>query len=116
MLKIRQILMMLVGPFLMALIPGIIILTLTWWFSKKGFSFFVRMLPGILAIIVAAIISFVLGKKDITVGLKYEKLINGAIYNEGLLSSCSTPMRIQILDTYIFINCGAVLILRCMGG
>ena len=92
------ILMMLVGPFLMALIPGIIILTLTWWFSKKGFSFFVRMLPGILTIIVAAflfyigfynirgfegasygilsffflifaIISFVLGKKDITVGL-----------------------------------------------
>ena len=83
----------------MALIPGIIILTLTWWFSKKGFSLFVRMLPGILALIVAAILfyigffnirgfegaaygilsfflltfaitSFVVGKKDITVGLK----------------------------------------------
>ena len=28
----------------------------------------------------------------------------------------STPMKIQILEAYIFINCGAVLILRCMGG
>ncbi|PUB10780.1 hypothetical protein C8K15_11644 [Paenisporosarcina sp. OV554] len=33
-------LVMLVGPFLMALIPGIIILMLTWGFSKKGFSLF----------------------------------------------------------------------------
>ncbi|MEK4229219.1 YesK family protein [Solibacillus sp. FSL H8-0538] len=85
--------MMLLGPFLMALIPGIIILMFTWWFSKKGFSFFVRRLPGVLAIIVAtnliyigfvnirgfegvgygilgffliffAIISFAIGKKD----------------------------------------------------
>jgi hypothetical protein len=52
--------MMLLAPFLMALIPGFIILTLTWWFSKKGFSLFGRMLPGILAII-AAIILFYIG-------------------------------------------------------
>jgi hypothetical protein len=52
--------MMLLAPFLMALIPGFIILTLTWWFNKKGFSLFGRMLPGILAII-AAIILFYIG-------------------------------------------------------
>jgi hypothetical protein len=51
--------MMLLALFLIALIPGIIILMLTWWFSKKGFSLFVRMLPGILAIIAAAILIYI---------------------------------------------------------
>lgn len=45
--------------FLVALIPGIIILTLTWWFSKKGFSLFVRILPGIFLIIAAAILFYI---------------------------------------------------------
>lgn len=51
--------MMYLGPFLMALIPGTIILVLAWWFSKKGFSLFVRMLPGILSIIAAAILFYI---------------------------------------------------------
>lgn len=50
---------MLSGPFLMALIPGIIVLTLTWWFSKKGFSLFVKMLPGILLVIAAIIVLYI---------------------------------------------------------
>jgi hypothetical protein len=51
--------MMFLGPILIALIPGIIILTVTWWFSKKGFSLCVRMLPGIIAIIVAVILFYI---------------------------------------------------------
>ncbi|QGH34472.1 hypothetical protein GI584_10720 [Gracilibacillus salitolerans] len=51
--------MMLLGPFLMALILGIIILTFTWWFSNKGFTLFVRMLPGTIAIIVAVILFYI---------------------------------------------------------
>ncbi|MGE7092494.1 hypothetical protein ACQKII_13835 [Lysinibacillus sp. NPDC048646] len=47
--------MMLVGPLLMALIPGILILTITWWLVKKDSSFLVKSLPGALAIIAAAI-------------------------------------------------------------
>ncbi|WP_411954861.1 YesK family protein [Alkalibacillus sp. S2W] len=46
--------MMVVAPFLMALIPGIIVLTLTWWFNKKEFHQFIRISPGILLIIAAA--------------------------------------------------------------
>ncbi|SFL98653.1 YesK-like protein [Gracilibacillus orientalis] len=51
--------MMLLGPFLVALIPWIIILTFSWWLSKKGFTLFVRMLPGIIAIIVAVILFYI---------------------------------------------------------
>ncbi|RCW64218.1 YesK family protein [Saliterribacillus persicus] len=51
--------MMLLVPFLTALIPGIIILTLTYWFSKKGFSLFVRMLPGMISLIVAVIFFYI---------------------------------------------------------
>ncbi|SFJ28579.1 YesK-like protein [Halobacillus dabanensis] len=50
--------MMLYGPFLMSLLPGLIVLTLTWWFSKKGFSRFIRMLPGCFLTIVAAILFY----------------------------------------------------------
>ncbi|WP_416150092.1 hypothetical protein ACM26V_03590 [Salipaludibacillus sp. HK11] len=56
--------MMLLAPFLTAFILGIIILMLTYWFSKKGFSLFIRMLPGIIAII-GAVILFYIGFVDI---------------------------------------------------
>ncbi|MGE8082158.1 YesK family protein [Peribacillus loiseleuriae] len=52
--------MMILGPFLMAIVPGIIILLLTWWFSKINLSLFVRIIPGILTVI-AAIILFYIG-------------------------------------------------------
>ncbi|NIK11653.1 YesK family protein [Alkalibacillus almallahensis] len=51
--------MMVVAPFLMALIPGIIVLTLTWWFNKKEFHQIIRILPGILLIIAAAILFYI---------------------------------------------------------
>lgn len=43
----------------MALIPGIFIVVLAWWFRKKRFSLFVRMLPGILLIITAVILFYI---------------------------------------------------------
>ncbi|MGP4070348.1 hypothetical protein ACTWP7_17235 [Halobacillus sp. B29] len=49
---------MLNGPLLVSLIPGIVVLTLTWWFSKKGFSLLIRMLPGSILTIVAAIVFY----------------------------------------------------------
>ena len=45
--------MMLLGPLLIELIPVVIILALTWWFSKKEFPFLIKMLPGIASVIVA---------------------------------------------------------------
>jgi hypothetical protein len=51
--------MMLLVPILSALIPGIIILTLTWLLNKKGLSIYVRMFPGVLAMIAALIIFYV---------------------------------------------------------
>ncbi|WP_431803575.1 hypothetical protein [Halobacillus andaensis] len=50
--------MMLYGPLLVSLIPGIIALTLTWWFSKKGFSLFIKMVPGCFLTIAAAILFY----------------------------------------------------------
>ncbi|MYL70793.1 hypothetical protein GLW00_08020 [Halobacillus litoralis] len=50
--------MMLYGPFLISLVPGIIGLTLSWLFSKKGFSLWGRMLPGSLLTIAAAILFY----------------------------------------------------------
>lgn len=52
--------MMLLAPFLIALIPGIIILLLTWWFKKKNFSLSVRIVPGIIGV-VGAIVLFYIG-------------------------------------------------------
>ncbi|WP_026673005.1 YesK family protein [Alkalihalobacterium bogoriense] len=51
--------MMVIVPFLTALIPGIIILMLTYWLSKKGFPLFIRISPGIIAIIAALILFFI---------------------------------------------------------
>ncbi|MGX2962101.1 hypothetical protein JNUCC23_23150 (plasmid) [Peribacillus sp. JNUCC 23] len=52
--------MMILGPFLMAIVPGIIILLLTWWFNKINLSLSLRIVPGILTVI-AAIILFYIG-------------------------------------------------------
>lgn len=51
--------MMILGPFLIALIPGIILMVVTWWFGKKGYPLFVRMLPGTLLSISAVIIIYI---------------------------------------------------------
>ena len=44
----------------MSLIPGIVILLVTWWFEKMNFSLFVRIMPGIFTVI-ASIILFYIG-------------------------------------------------------
>ena len=51
--------MMLNGPLLVSLIPGIFVLALTWWFSRKGFSLYIRMLPGCILTIVAVILFYI---------------------------------------------------------
>lgn len=51
--------MMLTGPLLMAIIPGVIILIITWWLSKKGFPLVVKLLPSIITIIAAAILFYI---------------------------------------------------------
>ncbi|MFJ7745166.1 YesK family protein [Peribacillus sp. NPDC097295] len=51
--------MMIFGPMLVALIPGIIIWTLTWWLSKKGVSPLIKMLPGTIAVISALILLYI---------------------------------------------------------
>lgn len=51
---------MILVPFLMAVVPGIVILVVTWWFKKMNLSLFVRTIPGILTVI-AAIILFYIG-------------------------------------------------------
>lgn len=35
-------------PFLIAVIPSILAILLTWWFRKRNLSLFVRLLPSIL--------------------------------------------------------------------
>lgn len=57
-------LMMLTGPLLMSLIPGIVVLLVTSWFRRMNFSLFVRMTPGMLTVI-AAIILFYVGYVNI---------------------------------------------------
>ena len=51
--------MMLLVPFLIAIIPGIIILLLTWWFTKKGLPLFGKLLPGSLALIASVVLFYV---------------------------------------------------------
>lgn len=46
-------------PLLMALLPGVIIVLLTWWLSKKNFPFLIKMLPGIITIIAATILFYI---------------------------------------------------------
>lgn len=51
---------MLSVPFLVSIVPGVIILLLTWWFKKKNFSVSLRIVPGIIGI-VGAIVLFYIG-------------------------------------------------------
>ncbi|MGE7603298.1 YesK family protein [Peribacillus sp. NPDC097675] len=68
--------MMIFGPMLVALIPGIIIWTLTWWLSKKGFSRLIKVLPGTIAVISALILFYI--------SIVYIRGFEGAAY--GILS------------------------------
>ncbi|WP_194841212.1 hypothetical protein [Sporosarcina cascadiensis] len=52
--------MMILAPFLGAILSGSIVLLITWGLTKKGFSVLVRNLPGV-ATVIAAIILFHFG-------------------------------------------------------
>lgn len=47
-------------PFLIAAVPGALVILLTLWFRKRNSSFFVRLLPSIFAFC-AAVITFLYG-------------------------------------------------------
>ncbi|TDV96879.1 YesK family protein [Pseudobacillus badius] len=51
---------MILLPFLVAVVIGIVVLLVTWWFKKMNFSLFVRLIPGVLTI-AAAVILFYIG-------------------------------------------------------
>lgn len=51
--------MMILGPLLMSLIPGFVILLLTWWFRKMKLALYVRIIPGILTVIAAVILFYI---------------------------------------------------------
>ncbi|MGD6961025.1 YesK family protein [Fictibacillus phosphorivorans] len=46
-------------PFLISLIPGIIVLFLTWWLRKKNVSLFIKLLPCLLTVISSFVIFYV---------------------------------------------------------
>lgn len=51
---------MLSGPFLISVIPGFVILLVTWWFRRMNFPMSAQMIPGITTVI-AAIVLFYIG-------------------------------------------------------
>ncbi|GAB1794942.1 YesK family protein [Priestia megaterium] len=51
--------MMIGGPLLIALLPGVLILVLTWLFRKMKWNKVVRMAPSILTIITAAVLFYI---------------------------------------------------------
>ncbi|MBH0156694.1 hypothetical protein IHV10_09975 [Fictibacillus sp. 5RED26] len=46
-------------PFLISLIPGIIVLFLTWWLRKKNVSLFIKLVPCLLIVISSLVIFYV---------------------------------------------------------
>lgn len=46
-------------PFIAALIPSLIILLVAWWFGKRDYPMFIRILPGILLSVAAIIIFYI---------------------------------------------------------
>lgn len=55
---------MIFAPFLVAVVIGVIILLVTWWFKQINLPLFVRFVPGVLTVI-AAIILFYIGYVNI---------------------------------------------------
>ncbi|GGF34106.1 hypothetical protein GCM10010954_36460 [Halobacillus andaensis] len=52
--------MMVGGPLLVAMVPGVLVIILTWWLRKSAFPFIVRLIPSLLTA-VAALILFYIG-------------------------------------------------------
>ncbi|KIL72333.1 hypothetical protein [Bacillus badius] len=63
---------MILFPFLLAVVPGIAVLWMTWWFSKMNLSLFVRTIPGALTVIAAVILFYI--------GFVHSRGFEGAAY------------------------------------
>ncbi|MCP3027832.1 hypothetical protein [Halobacillus sp. A5] len=50
---------MISGPFLVSVIPGVVVMVLTLWFRKLKLPLFVRNLPGILTIFTAFVLGYI---------------------------------------------------------
>ncbi|SFC52993.1 YesK-like protein [Bacillus sp. OV322] len=50
--------MMIGMPFLVAVVPGFLVLLLTWWFKKLNLSLVVRLLPSILTACTSIVLFF----------------------------------------------------------
>ncbi|MED4155778.1 hypothetical protein ACFW1J_08295 [Priestia aryabhattai] len=51
--------MMIGGPLLIALLPGVLILVLTWLFRKMKWNKVIRMAPSILTLMAAAVLFYI---------------------------------------------------------
>ena len=51
--------MMIGGPLLIALVPGVLVLLVTWLFRKMKWNKFIRMAPSILTVITAAVLFYI---------------------------------------------------------
>ncbi|MBH0173689.1 hypothetical protein IHV09_08975 [Fictibacillus sp. 23RED33] len=47
------------NAFLISLVPGVIVLFLTWWLRKKNVSLFIKLLPCLLTVISSLVIFYV---------------------------------------------------------
>ncbi|MED4795788.1 YesK family protein [Priestia megaterium] len=56
--------MMIGGPLLIVLLPGVLLLLITWLFRKMKWNKVVRMLPSMLTVIAAAVL-FYIGYVDV---------------------------------------------------
>ncbi|MBU3573479.1 hypothetical protein IUJ58_21235 [Priestia aryabhattai] len=51
--------MMIGGPLLIALLPGVLVILVTWLFRKMKWNKVIRMLPSILTVITAAVLFYI---------------------------------------------------------
>ncbi|MCQ9283210.1 hypothetical protein NQ129_15580 [Priestia aryabhattai] len=51
--------MMIGGPLLIVLLPGVLILMLTWLFRKMKWNKVIRMIPSMLTVIAAAVLFYI---------------------------------------------------------
>ncbi|MCM3016497.1 YesK family protein [Priestia megaterium] len=51
--------MMIVGPLLIALLPGVLLLLVTWLFRKMKWNKVIRMIPSMLTVMAAAILFYI---------------------------------------------------------
>ncbi|WP_337134261.1 YesK family protein [Priestia megaterium] len=51
--------MMIGGPLLIALLPGILVILVTWLFRKMKWNKFIRMIPSMLTVMAAAVLFYI---------------------------------------------------------